>query len=338
MDENRTWPLDQVNTPPRAGEFLFVSDYAYAMKPTLRKYQTEADSEKIRQFLREVYLLNNRREVGWPLYRWDYWRWHINENIFHFDLSAAIFLWEAPDGRLAAVLHPDGKGEAFLQVHPAFHTTELDVEMINVAETQFAVVQPDGKQRLTLWAHEADSLRQDLLARRGYVRGEYPEYQRRRPMSQPIPEIPTPAGYTLRPLGDVDEHPARSWVSWKAFHPDEPDEKYEGWDWYANVQRAPLYRRDLDLVAVAPNGEHAAFCTLWFDDVTHTAAFEPVGTHPDHQRKGLGKALMAEGLRRVSDLGATLCTVGSYSEAAGSLYASLGFTEYDLSEPWIKEW
>jgi len=104
------------------------------------------------------------------------------------------------------------------------------------------------------------------------------------------------------------------------------------------VQRAPLYRRDLDLVAVAPGGDLAAFCTLWFDDVTRTAAFEPVGTHPDHQRRGLGRALMAEGLRRVAGLGATLCTVGSYSEPAGALYASLGFIEYDLSEPWEKIW
>ncbi len=308
------------------------------MKLTLRKYQTEADGEKIRQFLREVFLLNNHREMSWPLYRWDYWRWHVNENIFKFNLSAAVFLWETADGRLAAVLNPDGAGEAFLQVHPAFHSSELEVEMLSAAETQFATTQAGGSQRLVVWAHGNDWARQDLLARRGYSKGENPEYQRRRGMSRPIPEIPTPEGYTLRALGDVDEHPARSWVSWKAFHPDEPDEKYEGWDWYANVQRAPLYRRDLDLVAVAPNGDLAAFCTLWFDDVTRTAAFEPVGTHPNYQRQGLGKALMAEGLRRVRDLGATLCTVGSYSEAAGNLYASLGFTEYDLSEPWVKEW
>ena len=108
--------------------------------------------------------------------------------------------------------------------------------------------------------------------------------------------------------------------------------------WYRNVQRAPLYRRDLDLVAVAPDGELAAFGAVWFDDVTRTAAFEPVGTHPAHQRKGLGKALMAEGLRRAARLGATLATVGSYSEAAGVLHVSAGFTEYDLSEPWVKVW
>jgi hypothetical protein len=47
---------------------------------------------------------------------------------------------------------------------------------------------------------------------------------------------------------------------------------------------------------------------------------------------------MAEGLRRIRDLGATLCTVGSYSERAGNLYALMGFVEYDLDEAWVKEW
>lgn len=308
------------------------------MKLMRRKYQTEDDNWLIRSFLRELYMLHGRREVGWPVYRWDYWRWHVNKNIFRFDLSAAVFLWEAVDGRLAAMVHPDGPGEAFLQVHPAWRSTDLEVAMMAVAETQFAVTQADGRQRLVIWAHQEDALRQDLLQRRGYVKGEHPEFQRRRCLDAPIPDFQPPAGYSLRALGDESEHPARSWLSWKAFHPDVPDERYQGWAWYRNVQRAPLYRRDLDLVAVAPDGELAAFCTLWFDDVTRTAAFEPVGTHPAHQRRGLGKALMAEGLRRVHDLGATLCTVGSYSEAAGALYASLGFAEYDLSTPWMKVW
>ena len=139
-------------------------------------------------------------------------------------------------------------------------------------------------------------------------------------------------------MGEDDDLPARSWVSWKAFHPDEPDERYQGWAWYRNVQRIPLYRRDLDLVAVAPGGEHAAFSTAWFDDVTRSVVFEPVGTHPDHRRRGLGKAVMAEGLRRAQVLGATLATVGSYSTPAHALYHSLGFTDYDLSQPWDKTW
>ena len=161
---------------------------------------------------------------------------------------------------------------------------------------------------------------------------------RRRSLIQPLPTIQAPDEYTVRSLGSEAELPARSWLSWKAFHPAEPDEAYQGWEWYHNIQRIPLYRRDLDIVAVAPDGELAAFCTVWFDDVTRTAVFEPVGTHPDYQKRGLGKAVMAEGLRQVERLGANLATVSSYGEAAHALYESMGFTEYDLLEPWIREW
>lgn len=307
------------------------------MKPVMRRYASEDDFWRIRAFLREVFLCNNRREMCWQPYRWDYWRWHVNENIFQFNLNAAVFMWEDANGGLAAVLHPDGRGEAFLQVHPEFQSNNLDIQMLQIAETQYAV-QRDGREQLTIWVHEADCQRQELLARRGYTRQNTPEYQRRRELTQPIMDAPLPHGYTIRALGAQDELPARSWLSWRTFHPDEPDERYEGWQWYLNVQRAPMYRRDLDLVAVAPDGELAAFCTLWFDEATRTAAFEPVGTHPDHQRKGIGKALLTEGLRRVRHLGATLATVGSYSPSAGALYASIGFTQYDLSEPWQKAW
>jgi ribosomal protein S18 acetylase RimI-like enzyme len=236
------------------------------------------------------------------------------------------------------VLNPDNPGEAFLQVDPDQRGIELEVAMMLKAETQYAVTQADGRQRLTVWCPAGDSLRQDILTRRGYIRQAGGEYQRRRLNTQAVPEVPLAQGYTIRPVGGEEDMPARSWVSWKAFHPDEPDECYQGWEWYQNVRKAPLYRPELDLVAVTSSGEHAAFCTLWCDEKTHSAAFEPVGTHPEHQRRGLAKALMAEGLRRVHELGATLVTVGSYSNAAGALYASMGFAEYDLSEPWEKIW
>lgn len=34
---------------------------------------------------------------------------------------------------------------------------------------------------------------------------------------------PVPDGYTIRAMGPPDEHPARSWASWRAFHAGEPD-------------------------------------------------------------------------------------------------------------------
>jgi hypothetical protein len=56
------------------------------MKPNPRTYQFEEDYWCIREFLREVSLHNNRHDFAWPLLRWDYWRWHVNENLFKFKL------------------------------------------------------------------------------------------------------------------------------------------------------------------------------------------------------------------------------------------------------------
>jgi GNAT superfamily N-acetyltransferase len=308
------------------------------MKLNHRSYQTEEDYWHIRSFLCEVSIQNELHDFSWSLLRWDYWRWHVNENIFHFKLHDVVTLWEA-DGQIAAMVNPDGAGEAFFQIHPAFQKEISVSEMLDVAEEKLFKVNDNNKKELIVWVNAADASTMTLFAERGYVRSKFlAEHMRRRFFSQPIPDSAPPAGYTVLALGDETELPARSWLSWKAFHPDEPDEKYGGWEWYKNVQRIPLYRRDLDIIAVADDGEFAAFCTVWFDDVTRTAVFEPVGTHPSHQKRGLGKAVMSEGLRRVQQLGATLATVSSYGKAAHALYESMGFTEFDLLEPWIKEW
>ena len=86
-----------------------------------------------------------------------------------------------------------------MQTHPAFRSAELEVAMMSVAETQFATTQADGSQRLVLWAHQGDNLRQDLLARRGYVRHGQPEYQRRRAMDQPSLTSDRPMGMPFAP-------------------------------------------------------------------------------------------------------------------------------------------
>jgi mycothiol synthase len=308
------------------------------MKPTRRNYQTEEDYWCIREFLREVSILNNRHDFAWCLLRWDYWRWHINENIYRLKLEDVITLWEAKR-QIVAMLNPDCPGEAFFQVHPSYQSPKLLSEMLDVAEQKLPNIKEDGKRELIAWVNAEDAVHKDILTQRGYARSKFlAEHMRSRFFTQPIPDSAPPAGYTVRPLGDENELPARSWLSWKVFHPDEPDEKYQGWEWYRNVQRVPIYRRDLDIVAVASDGEFAAFCTVWFDDITRTAVFEPVGTHPNHQKRGLGKAVMSEGLRRARKLGATLANVSSYSSGAHALYESMGFTDVDILEPWIKEW
>ncbi len=307
------------------------------MKLTLRQYQTENDYWRIRAFLRRVMLRNGVREKIWHVARLDYWRWHVAANCREQDTIADVtFLWEAADGRIAAVLNPEGPGEAHLQIDPALRTPTLESEMLTVAEEHLAA-EREGRRMLAVWADSQDAQRMDVLKRRGYTRGKWAESQWRRNLESPIPEAPIPAGYTVRALGDRDELPARSWASWRGFHPSEPDEDYEGWEWYLNIQRCPLYRRDLDMVAVAPGGEIASFCTVWYDDVTRSAYIEPVATVPEHQRLGLARAAITEGLRRVKRMGATRAFVGGYGPGPNALYASVLSPEHDRSEQWLKE-
>lgn len=73
----------------------------------------------------------------------------------------------------------------------------------------------------------------------------------------------------------------------------------------------------------------ASACTIWFDEGNGVGLFEPVATHPDFQGKGLSKAVMAEGMRRMKAAGMKRAIVGfdPNNAAALALYTSMGFSD-----------
>lgn len=311
------------------------------MAALFRHYASDDDYWRMRGFLREVFLLNGRLQLSWHVARLDYARWHGCMNCAKVGMEEVAFLWEA-DGQLIAFLMPDGGiGEAHFCVHPEFHSRELAEEMLAVAEERLAASQPDGSRKLFLWAADSDDLLRGLFVDHGYGKDDWPERQWHRDLDAPIPDLHVPPGYVIRSLGDGLELLERCYASGLGFHQGDIKiavENREDPGWYRNIQTAPLYRRDLDLVAIAPDGSIAAFCTIWFDDVTRSAYFEPVATVPAHQQRGLGKALLAEGLRRLQRIGATRAFVGGHTPAANALYRSIMGPESSLYEVWVKEW
>jgi len=302
-----------------------------------RPYQGEDDYWKIREFLQRVFIANKRRELSWQAYRFDYWRWHGIENLGHGNLETDVFIWEDEGDQIRAVLNPEGPGCAYLQVDPQFRTPSLEQQMVAVAEENLADANSGKRPRLNIFTGEHDDVRQGILSNHGFQPTKYWERHHRCLISKSSQAVELPEGFKVRALGDIGELPARSYLSWKTFHPDEADEDYDGWEWYLNIQRAPLYRRDLDLIVVSPDGELCSFCTIWFDDATRAGSFEPVGTAPEYQRLGLGKAVIHEGLHRLERMGAEIAFVGSGSEGASAFYTSIGFSQSDLSEMWTKE-
>lgn len=303
---------------------------------TMRPYQGETDYWSIRACLRDVFLRTYPHEIGWQTSRFDYWRCHLVDNAGAITASLAetIFLWETPAGQLAAVLNPNSQDEATLTIHPDFHSSELEDTMIAVGEQRLGT----PGQRFFVLVHDQAPARQDILRQRGYAEaGGTVETLWRRDLTTPLPEVSVPVGYHVRAIGDIGgpDWPQRSWVSWRAFHPDEPDADYGGWEWSLNWSRSPLYRQQLDIVAAAPDGQIAAYCVLWYDDVTRTGLFDPVAVMPEHQRRGLGRAIITEALHRAKNMGARLATVGGYEPGANALYGSL-FPQCDRNVPWVK--
>lgn len=310
------------------------------MRLTRRAYRDEADYWALRELLRGATVGNGRRERSWHVARLDYWWWFVNPDLEHLPPEDRVVLWEREDGTLAAAVNPESAGEAFLQVDPTCAAPSLLEEMVEVAEQNLRVVDGAGGGRLRVWSDSRNESLTRILARRGYRRpaGDGSrETQHRRRLDAPIPDAPTLPGYAIRPMLDGPELLERCYASGLAFHDDDVEVARANRDdptWYHHIQAAPLYRRDLDIVAVAADGSVAAFCTAWFDDVSRTAYLEPVATVAAHRRRGLARAVILEALHRLKAMGCLVAFVGGYSEEANALYASVMGPDHDVSEAW----
>jgi ribosomal protein S18 acetylase RimI-like enzyme len=174
---------------------------------------------------------------------------------------------------------------------------------------------------LEVWA--ADGwLEADVLQGLGFTETGTTLSQYFQSLERELPEPAVPDGYSLRTVAGPSEIPARVEVHRAAFAPSKMTvEKYS-----ILVGLEP-YSYDLDSVVEAPDGSFAAFTMCWLDRAAGLGYFEPVGTHPDHQRRGLGKAVNTFGLRLLQTAGAREAMVYSLSANAASeaLYQSVGF-------------
>jgi mycothiol synthase len=309
--------------------------------PVARPYAGDDDAWRIRAFLRASFLLDGRRQRVWPVARFDYARAHTCRNVAGVALEDVATVWVCA-GEIVALLMPDGgPGEAHLSVHPHHRTPAFEASMLDVAEERLSARAADGRRSLIVWAHADDACRVSELVRRGFERTGGAELTWRRDLSRPLEGAPLAHGYSLRSLGHGLDLLERCFASGLAFHDGDTAVALGNRadiGWYESIQSAPLYRRDLDVVAVAPDGAIAAFCTVWFDDATRSAMVEPLAVVPAHRRKGLARAVLTEGLRRAQRLGADLGFVGGQSAAANALYGSVLDDGCERYESWLRRW
>ena len=294
------------------------------------------DYERIRLLLLET-LAIAPLGFNWDIRRWEGKCWYDENETGNPDWYKNSQLWQTSAGQLVGLAHPDGLGFPYLELHPDYRY--LEAEMITWAEANLTEPHPDNRgRRLQFFVYDYDVYRQHLLTERGYQKMSYGGVIRHMRLGrQVLPRPQIAPGYTLRTTNPEDIQDAQQIADLlnaafnRTFHNAQEYQQF--------TRQATCFHRELDLVAVAPDGRFAAYVGIPYDEFNRRGMFEPVCTHPDHRQKGLAKVLMQDGLHRLREWGATAVVVETGDMVpANLLYTSMGFTEMVKGSYWLREW
>ncbi|MGB8647321.1 MAG: GNAT family N-acetyltransferase [Anaerolineae bacterium] len=244
-------------------------------------------------------------------------------------LEETTRLWFDGD-RLAgyALVDPPRRKDAGFdaQIHPDAMGSGIEEEMIDWGEAHWSARRaawPQSRLLLDAGIYQDDRFFLNALRQRGWNDDHNDGRLLWRGLDQPMPAPTLPPGWSVRPVAGEAEAPRRAAVHRDTFHPSRVTDEQ-----YLRLMRLSGYTPELDLVTVSPEGEFGSFCLGWLDPVNRVGEFEPVGTHSAFRRRGLARAVIIEGLRRMQAAGATGAVIGPIDVSdtqAMTLYESLGF-------------
>ena len=191
----------------------------------------------------------------------------------------------------------------------------------------------DGKDKiLQLGAFDGDADRIDFLEANGFTATEHVGLHMRRSLDTPIPEPALSDGWRVRHVLE-DDFDARV-----AVHRDSWHRSTFTREQYLRVRAIDVFDPELDLVAESPDGEFTSYCIGWVDAALGVGSFEPVGTPPAWRRRGLGREVQYEGLRRMKAKGMRSARIGTagFNDRAFGLYSSCGFELVDRERTYLK--
>jgi ribosomal protein S18 acetylase RimI-like enzyme len=255
----------------------------------------------------------------------------LYEELADPDVQITARLWENNQRRLAGFAYVSRYQNLVDVFDERQLTPALEAEMVAwaVAAVQRRSQQKGETQTLDASALESDLPRLAFLERHGFERLSGDSILMARPLDQPIPDSALPPGFSIRPMGGEAEVEAYVTLHRAAFGTENMTVAYR-----RTIMSAPNYIPELDLVAVAPNGELAAFCVcqIFPDDAPRAGGqkegwTDPVATHPSYQRLGLAKALMLHGMRLLKARGIDTAILGTNGEnlAMQRTAESIGF-------------
>ncbi len=257
----------------------------------------------------------------------------IYNGLREFDPAGLVRLWDGGGGDLAAfaLVYPHWKAFDVMYRPGDLVAAEAAEVATDWCETvvQRRAEQPVERVGTDVW--DCDDERRAMVAARGYEHRK-DQFALTQQDIGDVPPPALPAGFVIRPAAGPEEADRLAEVHASAFESDWPVGEYR------RLMGTPGYDPGRELVAVAPDGRFAAFTIIWLDHTNRYGLFEPVGTHEDFRRLGLGRAMLAEGMRRMRAAGMRTATVLHEMDNDGSaaLYAAAGFTRRHVIADYAK--
>ncbi|MFC7055003.1 GNAT family N-acetyltransferase [Enterococcus alcedinis] len=190
---------------------------------------------------------------------------------------------------------------------------------------QYAVDNFSDVNGLGIAVNQKDSHTLDLLKEYGFEKNDNNENILEKLFEENGFDYTLPVGIRIKELDVNQDLYKQHSVLWHGFE-NEGDLPLDQTtlDKQSRMLSAPSLNSYLHLVAVNEENDFVAYCGCWYHPQTDYAYVEPVCTIPNYRKKGLGKALVLEALKRSQSAGAEKAYVISDSP----FYKNMGFMQH----------
>lgn len=290
------------------------------------------DIRRVRDFLSETYKIHQEKR-----------NWLIDRLNFTYSLSRIMngidevtyrnkMLIVEKNKVIEAVVLTEGedRGEAFFQLRNLNCDDTLIKIMFDFVEDNL-MKEEEGESYVHLRIQREAVGCVDEAIKRGYIKENWTEITSKKTL-ETVEEVRLKDGYRFAQIDEVSDAEKAIGHAEAFGYIDKPVYLERSKVGIGVLEKMLDFDNALDIQVLDIEDKVVAFCTMWFDKMNKIGILEPVGTHPEHRRKGLAKAAIFEACNRIYKRGAKAVYVGSDQE----FYKAIGFEEKTYDDVYKK--